>query len=136
MMAGPLSDRFGRKQILVGMLTIFPLMMWGFILSSGVWTLPLLIVLGIFQFWVRPVMLAIVHGTNSDYPAYVNGIYMMINFVTNSVMILVMEMLSDAISLEHTFRVASTLSLYRVLLRSQITGKALVLGTIVSVSSQ
>ena len=111
MAAGSFSDRFGRKNILVGMLTILPLLMWVFILSDGVGTIPLLILLGSFQFGVRPVVLAIVHDTNSDYPAYVNGIYMMINFVTNSVMILVMGFLSDTIGLENTYRVAATLSI-------------------------
>ncbi len=122
MVAGPLSDRFGRKQVLVGMLAVLPLLMWMFILSDGAWTIPLLIILGTFQFGVRPVILAIVHDTNSDYPAYVNGIYMMINFMMNSVMILVMGRLSDSIGLEHTYRVAAVLSVGAVLFALKLPG--------------
>lgn len=110
MTAGSLSDRFGRKQILLIMVVMLPVLMWGFVLSSEILLIPLLIMLGMFLFGLRPVMLAIVHDTNSEYPAYVNGIYMMINFVLNSVMILVMGILSDTIGLDNTYRVAATLS--------------------------
>ena len=100
--------------------------MWVFVLSSGMLLVPLLIVLGMFLFGTRPVILAIVHDTNSDYPAYVNGIYMMINFVLNSVMILGMGMLSDKIGLENTYRVAATLSIGAVPCTLWLTGKVLV----------
>ena len=70
----------------------------------------ILILLGMALFGLRPVVLAIVHDTNSDYPAYVNGIYMMIIFVTNSIMILAMGILSDAIGLDTTYRLAATLA--------------------------
>ena len=110
MAAGPLSDRFGRKNILLVIVVLLPVLMWMFLLSFGPATLPLLITLGAFLFGVRPVVLAIVHETNSGYPAYVNGIYMMINFISNSAMILLMGVLSDKIGLENMYRVAATLS--------------------------
>jgi FSR family fosmidomycin resistance protein-like MFS transporter len=111
MMAGPLSDRFGRKHVLLFIVVAIPVLMWLFVLSRGMLLIPLLIVLGMFLFGLRPVMLAIVHDTNTEYPTYVNGIYMMINFVLNSVMILGMGILSDKIGLENTYRVAATLSI-------------------------
>ncbi|MCP4405511.1 MAG: MFS transporter [bacterium] len=110
MAAGPLSDRFGRKNVLLVIVVLLPLLMWMFLLSFGPATLPLLILLGVFLFGLRPVVLAIVHETNSSYPAYVNGIYMMINFVSNSAIILLMGTLSDKIGLENMYRVAATLS--------------------------
>ncbi len=123
--AGSLSDRFGRKNVLSGIVVVLPILMWLFILSRGILLIPLLVVLGMFLFGLRPVMLAIVHDTNSDNPAYVNGIYFMINFVGNSLMILVMGMLSDRIGLENTYRIAATLSVGAV-------PCALLLGKIIS----
>jgi MFS family permease len=110
MIAGMLSDRFGRKNVLLSMVVILPMLMWLFILSSGIWFVPLLIILGVFQFGIRPVMLAVVQDTNSEHPAYVNGVYIMINFVTGSLMILVIGMLGDKIGLENTYRIAATLA--------------------------
>jgi FSR family fosmidomycin resistance protein-like MFS transporter len=111
MMAGPLSDRFGRKNVMLSIVIMLPIFMWLFVLSSGMLIIPLLFVLGMFQFGTRPVMLAIVHDTNSEYPAYVNGIYIMINFVTTSIMILVIGIVGDTIGLENTYRAAATLSI-------------------------
>ncbi len=111
MTAGLLSDRFGRKNVLLSIVMILPILMWLFVLSNGILLIPLLIMLGMFLFGLRPVMLAIVHDTNSEYPAYVNGIYMMISFVVNSLMILGMGMLSDKIGLENTYRIAAMLSI-------------------------
>lgn len=108
MLAGPLSDRFSRKRILLIILSLLPLLTWGFILSHGILMVPALVVMGMCLFGLRPVMLAMVHDTNSEYPAYVNGMYMMINFVANSVMVLIMGTLSDALGLETTYRIAAT----------------------------
>ncbi len=110
MLSGPLSDTFSRKRVLLIMLGLLPFLMWGFILSRGIVLVPALIVVGMCLFGLRPVLLAIVHETNSAYPAYVNGMYMMINFVANSIMLLVMGMLSDVLGLETTYRIAATLA--------------------------
>ena len=110
-LAGPFSDRFGRKSVLLSIVVILPMLMWLFILSHGIFLILLLIVLGTFLSGSRPVLLAIVHDTNSEYPAYVNGTYMMISFVVNSLMVLVLGMLSDKIGLEQTYSIAAALSL-------------------------
>jgi FSR family fosmidomycin resistance protein-like MFS transporter len=123
MMAGTLSDRFGRKNVLFIIVVTIPILMWLFVLSSGISIIPLLIGLGMSLFGIRPVLLAIVNDTNSDYPAYVNSIYMMINFVTNSLMILGLGVLSDKIGLENTYRVAAALSLGTVPCTLVLPGK-------------
>ena len=97
--------------------------MWLFIFSHGILGVLLLVILGTFLFGLRPVMLAIVHDTNSDYPAYVNGVYMMINFVTNSVMLLAMGLLSDKIGLDNMYRVAATISVGAVFFALRIPEK-------------
>lgn len=111
MTAGSLSDRLGRKSVLVSIVSALPVLMWLFIFSHGILSVLLLVILGTFLFGLRPVILAIVHDTNSDYPAYVNGVYMMINFVTNSIMLLAMGLLSDKIGLDNMYRVAATISI-------------------------
>ncbi|MBD3327206.1 MFS transporter, partial [candidate division KSB3 bacterium] len=123
MLAGPLSDRLGRKNILFIIVVTIPVLMWLFILNSGILLIPLLILLGLFLFGLRPVVLAIVHETNSDYPAYVNGIYMMINFVTNSLMILGMGALGDSIGLDNTYRVAAIVSMGAIFFALRLPGR-------------
>lgn len=110
MLAGPFSDRFSRKGVLLIILACLPFMMWIFIISQGMLLIPALVLVGMSLFGLRPVLLAIVHETNSAHPAYVNGMYMMINFVTNSVMLIIMGMLSDRVGLEATYRIAATLA--------------------------
>jgi predicted MFS family arabinose efflux permease len=87
-----------------------PLMMGLFVLSPGILMLPLLVVLGMFLFGLRPVVLALVHDLESAHPSYVNGIYYMITFVATSTMILLVGVVSDQIGLEQTFRLAALLS--------------------------
>jgi MFS transporter, FSR family, fosmidomycin resistance protein len=108
--AGPLSDYFGRQRVLLIILAGLPLMMGLFVLSPGILMLPLLVVLGMFLFGLRPVVLALVHDLESAHPSYVNGIYYMITFVATSTMILLVGVVSDQIGLEQTFRLAALLS--------------------------
>ncbi len=105
--SGILSDKFGRKLILLVIGIAVPALMWIFLLAPGIFTLPVLCVLGFFLFSAGPVMLAVVQDSNSDRPAYVNGIYMMINFVLNSVMTIIVGALNDGIGFELTYRISA-----------------------------
>ena len=105
--AGYLSDRFGRKIIIFVVTIAAPLLMWIFLMNPGIFTLPILCILGFFLFSTGPVMLAIVQETNSEHPAYVNGIYMMTNFISNSLMSVATGALSDWIGFENMYRIST-----------------------------
>ncbi|MBD3306207.1 MFS transporter [candidate division KSB3 bacterium] len=101
--AGALSDYLGRKFILLVVALAVPPLTWIFLLNPGILAFPILAVLGFFLLSTGPVMLAIVQESKSDRPAYVNGIYMMINFVVSSSVTIGIGVLSDWIGLESTF---------------------------------
>ncbi len=102
--AGILSDRFGRKFVLLIVTIVTPVLTWIFLLDPGMLTLPVLFILGFFLFSAGPVKLAIVQDIQSDRPAYLNGIYMMLNFVVGSVMTVLIGVFNDWIGLEMTYR--------------------------------
>lgn len=106
LMVGILSDKLGRKVILLLVGVVVPVLMWIFLLDPGMLTLAVLAILGFFLLSTGPVLLAVVQDSNSDRPAYVNGIYMMLNFVINSVMIVFVGMLNDWLGLDMTYRLS------------------------------
>lgn len=104
--AGILSDTLGRKLVLLVATIAAPILMWIFLLNpGGILTLPILCILGFFLLSTGPVLLAIVQENAAERPAYVNGIYMMINFVASSVMIVLVGMLNDRIGMDATYRI-------------------------------
>ncbi len=105
--AGILSDRVGRKMVLLVVSIATPLLTWVFLRDPGAFTLPVLGMLGFFLFASGPVMLAAVQDVKSDRPAYLNGIYMMINFAVGSGMSIIVGMLNDWLGLQTTYWIAS-----------------------------
>jgi FSR family fosmidomycin resistance protein-like MFS transporter len=81
--------------------------MWFFLLDPGFLTFPILFLLGFFLLSNGPVMLAIVQESGSERPAYVNGIYMMINFVVGSSMTVLVGALNDRLGLDMTYQLVS-----------------------------
>lgn len=102
--AGYFSDKFGRKIILLIVLIASPIFLGFFLMFPGIFSFPILIVLGFFLFSTGPVILALVQETNTDRPAYVNGIYMMIDFVIISLMTIMVGAFSDWFGFENTYR--------------------------------
>lgn len=107
LMSGTLSDRWGRKFVLLAAILAAPALMWIFLRNPGFLTFPILFLLGFFLLSNGPVMLAIVQESGSDRPAYVNGIYMMINFVVGSGMTVLVGVLNDRLGLDLTYRLVS-----------------------------
>ncbi len=105
--AGTLSDRFGRKRVLLAAILATPPLSWYFLLNPDVFPLPILFILGFFLLSSGPVMLAIVQESNTERPAYVNGIFMMINFVAGSGMTVLAGFLNDRLGLEATYHLST-----------------------------
>ncbi|GAK56599.1 fosmidomycin resistance protein [Candidatus Vecturithrix granuli] len=101
--SGYLSDTFGRKTILLVTAIVSPLLMSLFLLAPAILIFPILLLLGFFLLSTGPVILAVVQESNSEYPAYVNGVYMMISFVVTSLITVLVGALSDRIGFENTY---------------------------------
>lgn len=84
--AGTLSDRIGRMRTLLIVSLVTPLLTLLFLSLEGFWIFPVLLPLGFFLFAPTSVMLATVQELKTDKKAFVNSIYMTLNFFV-SVMI-------------------------------------------------
>ncbi|MBI9099296.1 MAG: MFS transporter [Spirochaetaceae bacterium] len=108
--AGSLSDKIGRKKVLLSAAIINPLLMWLFVNARGIFVLPLLIVSGFFLFTTGPVMLALVHDVDSKHSSFINGIYMTISFVFGSLMTLLIGVAADRFGMNLTYTLAAYVS--------------------------
>ncbi len=105
-LAGPISDKLGRKRVLLITSIINPLLFMLFINTSGVFVFPVLILTGFFLFTSGPVILALVHDINSEHGSFINGVYMTINFLFGSIMTLIVGIMADKIGMDSTYRIA------------------------------
>jgi MFS transporter, FSR family, fosmidomycin resistance protein len=121
--AGTLSDRLGRKFVLLAAILAAPALMWIFLRNPGFLTFPILFLLGFFLLSNGPVMLAIVQESGSERPAYVNGIYMMINFVVGSGMTVLVGALNDWLGLDMTYQLVTVWFLGAILCIPFLPGK-------------
>lgn len=91
-----------------------PFVMWSFMNSNEMLMMPLLILMGFLLFASGPVILALVQETDTGRPAFVNSIYMTINFSISSLMVLVVGILGDNVGLELTYKISAVLAFLSV----------------------
>ena len=103
LLAGPLSDRYGRRGILVISYIATPVFMFLFLQSKGLWQIPFLVLTGFFGISVTPVVMAMVLENFPDNRSLANGIYMAVSFLLNSLGILLAGKLGDLLGLRYTF---------------------------------
>ncbi len=104
LLSGTISDRIGRKNLFIITAIGAPILMFLFVNIHGILIFPVLIVLGIFIFAPGPVMLAAVHDKKTQNGAFINGVYMGLNFLINSIDVLAIGWLADKIGLQLTFK--------------------------------
>jgi len=109
--AGIISDKIGRKNSLLVIAIMNPVLMWLFITFNGVMIIPILIVTGFFLFASGPVMLALVHDHDTEHMSFINGIYMTISFILGSIMVLFVGLAADKFGLELTYKIAAFVAL-------------------------
>jgi len=101
--SGIISDRIGRRTAMVIITMGTPVLMWLFLNAQGALTFPVLILTGFFLVAPGPVMLAIIHELKTKHLAFVNGIYMTIQFGFSSLMLLLVGISSDHLGMETTY---------------------------------
>ena len=109
--SGTISDRVGRKATLMVTAIFSPVLMWAFMMVEGIFIFPLLLVMGLFLLAPMPVMLATVNEIKSEQPAFLNGIYMMINFIINSAAVMLIGFMGDRIGLDLTYKISAVVAL-------------------------
>jgi len=103
LLSGTLSDKIGCKKVLIILTAAAPLSMIFFLHAKGVLFIISLILLGISSFSSTPVILAMIQKRDFEFPSIANGLYMTINFMLSSAMILLAGILSDAMGIMPTF---------------------------------
>ena len=114
MFSGTLSDKFGRKNTLILITLVSPMLMVLFILFRDAMAYPILAVIGFFLVAHQSVILAAIHDTDSNHLPFINGIYMTTNLFLNAIMIMLVGWLADHIGLIKTFWISSGIAVFSV----------------------
>ncbi len=110
-LSGTISDKIGRKTSLIIISLITPGLMALFITSSGILSLVMLVLLGLFVFAPGPVLLALVQDVAKEMPVFANSIFMTISFMTSAIAVFFAGLMGDAFGLEYTYLVSAFLAI-------------------------
>lgn len=109
---GTLSDRWGRKPLLLGITILAPLLMIAFLKVSGWLLVPVLLSFGFVSISAGPVFLALIQDNFPENRAVSNGLYISMNFLLNSLVVILVGMAGDAVGLQTAFWWCAILSLF------------------------
>jgi FSR family fosmidomycin resistance protein-like MFS transporter len=109
--SGTISDKFGRKKVLILISVITPILLIIFTQVNDIWAFPMLLLLGLFIVAPMPVILALIQDYKSKNPVFINGMYMMISFIAGSIAVMVSGYLGDILGLKTTFIITAIISL-------------------------
>ncbi|MEN8123083.1 MAG: MFS transporter [Bacteroidota bacterium] len=113
--SGTISDKIGRRTILLIAGFANPVLMLIFVyFQNTVFSYLFLMLLGLTLVSSGSVLLALVQDIPSDRPAFMNGIYMTINFFVSSFGALLIGFIGDTMGLENTFYLAAFLAVVAV----------------------
>ncbi len=124
--AGTISDKLGRNRTLFIVSLVTPLLTLLFLRLEGWQIFPVLLPLGFFLFAPTSVMLATVQDLDTDKKAFVNSIYMTLNFFVSVMVYPVVGGIIDRIGFLPTFKGAALLgfgaALIVILTRNKLYG--------------
>lgn len=109
---GTVSDRIGRKRVLLLLLGLAPFLFIAFIYTPGWLALPLILLLGLASIAPQPVIMALVQDQFQEHRALANGTYLAISFLLRSVSIWVVGLAADAYGMEWAFLIAAIVGLF------------------------
>ncbi len=101
--AGTISDWVGRQRVLFWVLVVAPAAIFGFVMTTGVIQVMMLMITGFTVLSTTPVMLAIVQDHAKDSPASANGLFMMISFGVRALAVTGVGLIGDLAGLEMMF---------------------------------
>ena len=107
LVSGWISDRFGRQFILLFSAVATPLFTFVFLFAGGWWQIPALAGAGFASYCTAPSLMARVQENYPKQRAMANGMYMMLNFVIRSIVILIVGALADWVGLRSVFTVSA-----------------------------
>ena len=116
LLGGTISDRLGRKRVLVTVTVVSPLLMLAFLKVSLSWLLvPILLLYGFVSISPGPVFLALIQDHFPENRAVSNGLYISMNFLLRSLGMLLVGVAGDAVGLQKAFLWSALISLASLL---------------------
>lgn len=112
--SGVLSDRFGRRRLLLISLLGAPVGLFLFAVSSGGFRFAMLILTGFTVLSTTPVMLALVQEKSRGNPAAANGLFMMSSFLARSAIVVVVGWFGDMVGLKTTYIISAAMGLFAI----------------------
>lgn len=112
--AGTLSDRWGRRRVLLVVTVAAPFLLLAFIYSPAWLAVPLLIALGLTSLSTQPVVLALVQDQFPHNRAFANGVNLAITFLLQAVAIWAVGALADRFGLTLAYAVSALLALVSI----------------------
>ncbi|MDY0125330.1 MAG: MFS transporter [Anaerolineaceae bacterium] len=104
---GNLSDKFNRIKILaIITIALFSFMMM-FLRTDNWLQIPVLLLIGFFEIAALPVLMALVQESFSGDRAFINGLFLSINFVGTSLAVPLVGRLADLYNFQNTFQLAA-----------------------------
>jgi len=114
LLSGSISDRLGRKSILLWVTIFSSLLMLIFLYSTDWMLIPILLILGFTSLSTGPVLLALVQDHFPQNRAVGNGIFLTMSSLLRSVVMLLVGMAGDAIGLQSAFFWSALISLLAI----------------------
>jgi FSR family fosmidomycin resistance protein-like MFS transporter len=108
---GVLSDRLGRRRVILVMTFAAPLAVLLFLNVRGWLQFPVLMLVGLTMLSTGPVVMALVQEQASGSRAMANGIYMALNFAFTSLSTLLVGVLGDHFGLHVAYTISAVVML-------------------------
>jgi len=108
-LSGTISDKIGRTETLLYSSISAPILMLAYIYLPKLYSIPLLLLIGILVFASVPVLLAFVNEIDSEHPSFINGIFMTINFLVGGAGTFTIGVLGDLVGLESAYLLSAIL---------------------------
>ncbi len=110
LLSGTVSDRFGRRRVLLFVTVASPLAMLAMVFAPPFLLFPCLVLLGLVAFATNPVLLALVQERAGSRPALANGVYMTVGFAARSAVVVLVGWMGDRWGLATSFVASALLS--------------------------
>lgn len=114
LLSGTVSDRFGRKPVMLTAFILSSVFMFIFLQVGDRLLVPVLILLGFFSLSPQPVLLALVQDHLPNNRAVANGMYMSISFLMRSLVLVLVGIAGDAWGLRTTFMISAVISVLSI----------------------
>jgi FSR family fosmidomycin resistance protein-like MFS transporter len=114
LLAGSLSDRFGRRRILAVAFAAAPASMLLFAAFGGGIRIAGLLLTGFTLLASFPIMLAVVQENVHEAPAAANGLFMMMSFLFRSGVSVLVGWVADGVGLQTTYYISATVGMAAV----------------------